>query len=417
MTSITVSAQPRGRYARYHQLLVVLPGSFEDQIRESLLASYLALDDDERQAVNGGEVYAEMVKGRQMHLFLEQLVAEGICGRYSTSPLDEFVEDWAMGLFNEVPIEEIRIVLGGPRLSGRSFLLGAASQTLYRFIQNSEEVSNYLMFPFNCSHHIRAFSDPVLLYSIVIAILFNSIRYARFEFLPFWLPLREWFLCAPTIGTIGKLPSNLMEYDGVDGEATARLAAQIHAAFHHGTDDLLSLIFNLPTTLAAALKMKSGIFLIDGLDSAPADVVRAFALAVRAVPFIVSSRISRDFKPRNARELSTLDLVSSDYANVLALPDMGVRLTVREMLGCPGFVCAFMRICKMLARRREQQVLGHHAGAPIASKVDAARGEEADHELKELLAALADAGSDVVTKKMLAAVHAGEINVKLVAAR
>jgi hypothetical protein len=110
-------------------------------------------------------------------------------------------------------------------------------------------------------------------------------------------------------------------------------------------------------------------------------------------------------------------LVNSDYANALALPDIGVRLTVREMLGCPGFVCAFMRICELLARRRERQILGHHGGAPIASKVEAARGEEVDYELRQLLVVLVDAESDVLTKKMLAAIPAGEINVKVVPAK
>jgi hypothetical protein len=41
----------------------VFPGSFKDQIRKLLLASCLALGDNERDAVNGGDVYAEMVKG------------------------------------------------------------------------------------------------------------------------------------------------------------------------------------------------------------------------------------------------------------------------------------------------------------------------------------------------------------------
>jgi hypothetical protein len=208
-----------------------------------------------------------------------------------------------------------------------------------------------------------------------------------------------------------------MDYDGINGEAMSKIALQIHAAFHRGADDLLPLIFNLPNELATALKMKSGIFLVDGLDSAPSDVVRAFAAAVRNAPFIMASRISRDFKPRNARELSTVGLVNSDYVGELALPDIGVRLTVREMLGCPGFVCAFMRICEMLARRRERQILGYHAGAPIASKVDAARGEEVDYELRQLLLVLVDGESDVVTKQMLLAIPAGEINVKLIPAK
>jgi hypothetical protein len=405
MTAITLSSQPQSRYARYHQLLVVLPGSVEDQIRESMLASYLAMDDASQQAIEGAAIYDDMLKNRRYHLFTEQMLSEGIAATFSTSPIDHELEEWAVKRLTEVPIQEIRAVITGPASSGRTLLLSSLGSVLYRFIQNSDEADRHLVFPFNCKVHASAFSDPLLLYSVVVSILFNSIRSAKFELLPFWLPLREWLLCAATIGTVGKLPTPLLAQGIVDGAALAQLANQVHAAFHrkasHG--ELLSLILGLPHALAVALKMRTAAYIIDGLDAAPPEATLAFGLAVEHSPFIAVANLSRDFiaafKQRNYEEIQTRDVVSVDYDEQLLLPDLQLRLRIEDMMGCPGYVCAFMRICELLACQRSHTVVAS-ADSPIRSKINDARAEEVSYEVRQLVVVLAEAGGPAVPRAM-----------------
>jgi hypothetical protein len=160
----------------------------------------------------------------------------------------------------------------GPRGSGKSMLFAKAGQVFYRFIQSSDEADEILMLPFNCKAQNPNFSEIVLLYAIIIQILFASIRYMKFGLLPFWLPFREWFLSVPILGIIGRIPNGMTDgCEFINPGEMAKLVNQLHNAFHRKTqrDELFQMILNLPNSLAVALKMKSGAFIIDALDVAP----------------------------------------------------------------------------------------------------------------------------------------------------
>jgi urocanate hydratase len=104
--------------------------------------------------------------------------------------------------------------------------------------------------------------------------------------------------------------------------------------------------------------------------------------------------------------VSTQGVVEVEYGEMLALPEIHVSLGVNEMMGYPGYVCAFMRTCELLSRHRSHSVV-MKSDSQIKSKVDDARLVEVRYEVNQLLSLLAAAGSGIVTSKLLKRLNEG----------
>jgi hypothetical protein len=167
---------------------------------------------------------------------------------------------------------------------------------------------------------------------------------------------------------------------------------------------MLALILGLPHSLAVALKMKNALYVIENFDNASGDVVRAFGIAVQNSPFIAVSSLRRDFvtafKQRNFEEVSTHGLVNVDFPEILSLPEIRVRLGISAMMGYPGYICAFMRVCELLARHKSHAVV-IRSGSMIRSKIDDARLAEVRYEVKQLLTQLSAGGSTIIRPNLV----------------
>ena len=420
MTAITVSQHPRSRYARYHQLLAVLPGSVEDHIRDSMLATYVTMDAGMRDALLDRDVYENMLRTTQTHLFIEQLVAQGICAPFSESPVDKQLQEWALKLLDEITVEKVQFSLGGPRYSGKTMALGCLAELFYRKLLASDESDDWLMFPLNLALYTLYMDDPVQFYGVIINNLFASLRFARFELLPFFLGLREWFLSAPTIGAMTKLPQALWDLHRVDANALAALGKECHSVFHKVTevDAFFNFVFNLPNRFAEVMKMKGAVYVIDHCDNASPDVAKAICLAVKKVPFILAGQNDKEFvkafRIKGAYQVFTEGALDGFAFNkFISIPDRGMKITVDAMMGCPGFIASFIGLCELLERNAEKVVIGNRE-AVITSKVDKSRKVQADQELGKLCLSLANAGSQTVTYDLVNGISENRFAIKVV---
>jgi hypothetical protein len=292
MTAVTLSAQPRSRHARYHQLLAVLPGSMDEHIRDSLLATYATMDPEARAGLKDARVYEQVLFATQINLFSHQLVSQSICSVYPSSPIDSQISEWAFNLFEGTPIDTVQLAISEPRSSGKTTLLSKAVEVLYRKVQRSNEPDSYLIFPLNMELHHLYLDDPRQFYLAVIAILFDTIRYTRFELFPFWLQLPEWFLYAPWLGTMSKMPDGLDVLQRVDVDALANLGRSCQAAFHQSwvLAEFTDFIFSLPAQFAAALKMKSVVYVVDHFDLIDPDFAPPICAQLRKSLFLVAAQ-------------------------------------------------------------------------------------------------------------------------------
>ena len=420
MTAITISQQPRSRYARYHQLLAVLPGSVEDHIRDSMLATYVTMDPQVRETLLDRDVYENMLRTTQTHLFIEQLVSQGICTPLSESPVDKELQEWSLKLLDEATVDEIRFEVSGPRYSGKTMAVGCLAELFYRKLLGCEECDDWLMFPLNLALYTLYMDDPVEFYNVIINVLFQSLRFARFELLPFFLGLKEWFLSAPTIGAMTKLPQALWDLQRIDANGLVALGKECHNAFHRATevDAFFTLVFSLPVKFADVMKMKGAVYILDHCDCASPDVAKAICTTLRKMPFIIGGQNDKDFakafRIKGAHQVFTEGALSEfTYNKSLSIPDRGLKITIDAMMGCPGFIASFVSLCELFEKNAEKLVIGNRE-AVITSKIDKARKTHADQELGKLCLALANAGSKTATYDVVNGVLENRFSVKVI---
>ncbi|OHT09662.1 hypothetical protein TRFO_21381 [Tritrichomonas foetus] len=406
MTAITTSNATKSRYARYHQLLAVLPGSVEDHIRDSMLATYVSMPEEMKQSLENTDAYETMLTQTQIHLFTEQLVHQMICQQRSSSPVDSQICDWALNTLNEISMSDVHFAISGPRYSGKTMMLSTLSSILYRKIIASDERDHYMMFPFNFNLHALNLDSPMQLYPAIINITFNSARYARFELLPFLLNLRQWFLSASTYGTMTKLPPELSNIPNVDSKAILQLGKQFHTAFHTDTDinEFLNLMFSFPNNLAWAIGMKSAVYIIDHLDYSTPDAIKALSATIRTIPYIVASQndksFTKSFKVKNATQLFTENSIEYNDNREIYIPDLQLRFGAHALMGCPGFISSYIRLCELVENNIQMEEKSSLKGtrySQIVPKIGIFRRCEAEQEFKKFALALAMANSTIIT--------------------
>jgi hypothetical protein len=268
---------------------------------------------------------------------------------------------------------------------------------------------------------------PAELYSVIVNILFDSVRYARFEIFPYLLSLRQWFLSAPSIGTMSKPPSLLdnlrrpqnpnVDPDGlskVDVLGITDIGQICHDAFHKRVDKALvfdsslkrqevgvkvtdqeffDLIFSLPNRIATALTLKGTVFVLDHVDEASPEVARALGRVLQDSPFVVScancGRFGKTFKLKTVVEVGTEDVIpEEEESDAIEIQDLRLKIEMGGLGGRPGFVAAFLRIREKL-EEVEAGRMGRQREGQIRSRVDRARSAEVAEEVKKLLLALA----------------------------
>ena len=180
-------------------------------ICDSMVATYISLPEDIRLNLENKDMYEKMLRQTQVHLFTEDLVHQMICQQWSTSPINDEIINWTLDTLDEVPITEVRFEILVPRYSGKTMLLSALSSVLYQKL---------LVITIWCFHnmslHALNLDSSIQLYPSIINITFNSVRYCRFDILPFLLNLRQWFLLVPTVGSMTKLPAELASLPNID---------------------------------------------------------------------------------------------------------------------------------------------------------------------------------------------------------
>jgi hypothetical protein len=148
MTQLATDKTP-SEDARLYQLLAALPGTVEDHLRDSLLATYLSLDEKSRLNYPDAAVCEAMLRRTQRHLFNEQLISQRICTQLATSGIEPQLQEWSINLVSDLPVNKVRFFISGDHLSGKTMLLSSTATSLYRRVQSSAERDNYLFFPWN----------------------------------------------------------------------------------------------------------------------------------------------------------------------------------------------------------------------------------------------------------------------------
>lgn len=440
MTAITTTNVPKSHYARYHQLLAVLPGSVEDHIRDSMLATYVSLPEDYRAAMKDRQTYETMLRETQIHLFVEQLVHQMICCQQSTSSINTPIDGWALSVLQELSMNDIHFAITGPRYSGKTMMLSRLATLLYRKLNKSDQRDRYLMFPFNVSPHALELETPLDLYLSVVNIVFDSVRYSRFDLIPFLLTLRQWFLSAPTMGTLIKLPAELYNLPNIDANEIYSMGKQVHSLFHSTDSDLsefLHLIFRFPLNMAQAIGLRSAVYIIDHFDCCTPDVAKSISQILTTsqkesrtspskgnatkpkpfIPFIVASQTDKYFtKLFNVKGTSQLNSEHSidveNYQDVngnpetreLFISDLMLRFGLDALMGCPGFIASFVNLCDIVEKNALMNQNINIKGtkfSQITPKIIDFRKAEIEQEFKKFALSLAMANSSIITYDVL----------------
>lgn len=373
-STITVGSHKPSPYARYHQLVSILPGTVEDQIRDCLLGSYITLPYEYRQVLPDSPAYEERIKSTRLELFSQQLIDANIYAPSSSSKdfcFDKLIQRSASRLYSEKKISEIQFSILGPRGCGKTTTLYHYAMVLYHKLLNSDLSEDFMMMPLNFLTHAMYFNDPYRIYPVFVQTAMNSVHYARFELAPFILQLKEWFLLAPTIGRMPEVPIPKTGLPRIDPEKIKDLGLKIFKIFH--SNKLVGFIQFLaifPTLLAQSLGMTGAIYVIDHYDAIDNEIGSAFAREIfendfsKEMPLLCSSLVDKELM-KNLNRLQPIFcndtvLVNEDKENyelpqkIVSISPLGLELTTDLMMGYPAYIGRFFRICKLVENQINQ---------------------------------------------------------------
>jgi hypothetical protein len=361
------------------------PGCVEDHVRDALLASSAALD-----GALPREPLGRLLRATRLQLFAAQLAHAGLGRARGPPAVDAAAAERALAALEGVPAERLRVAVGGRRASGRSALLAAAAAVAYRKVLAAERAGAFLPFALDLRARALMLQDPPRFYDAVVRALFEALYYSRFELLPAWRALRDWFLCAAYVGALPPPPAP-------PGDALLRLGRECHARFHGRAGQLeqLEFVFALPARFAAAFGM-AALYIVDHADCVGGEVARIIVAQLNRSLFLVAVNESLKLNAVVSIETENAVAVGCDWALGIGRTKVGIA----QMGGCPAFVAAFIRICEELEEDRRRPI-PPLLDPMFVPKAEIARKQRVEADVNAIILSVAEVMPDSVGKAIV----------------
>jgi hypothetical protein len=394
--------------------------SIDETLKKSAASVFAALGITQQKGLqNVNQIHNDC----QTQLLLMHLLRLGISpGNINILP--ESIT-YAQNTFYRVRLSEVHFVVGGPRQSGKTTLLYLLTYCLCRKLLVSNQTSQYIFFPLNCELSLLDFDDVHRLFRLFLKTTFEAVEYCVLKLLPYFESLKKWFYltvfgCPAAFPAIGNL---------IESEPLIALARRLRTLLNEDKDSksqsedslqvFIRAICAFPNDFARALGLKGAIFVIDAFDYTGVVIEPAVGAFPRSLkgsrvsdllseeiakgPFIVAMKEEQlffeNFVVANAAYVSTEKSVRIECETEIQVrcEEAGIRLTIKECRGHPGFIARFYRIVEMVEAVEERAAMKSDYGV-FKSTVDLSRMKAIKFELLQLIWMMGNAKIDGIDR-------------------
>jgi hypothetical protein len=440
------TAKPRKDRVReeilsFNRIVAASTRTVQEAMKESTASVFAALDRPQQLKI---PQMLSVHDDCQQQMLSSHLLRLSICP-HGAEVLPESTQFAQMAL-HHLATGDIKLVIGGPRQSGKTTLLYQLSSVLCRKLQLSNEVSTFLFFPFNFELVSFALGDCLQLLRLFIANAFEAVEYSSLKLLPYLEPLRKWFVVC-VFGSSIAPPQEVATCGFFNVSDLTRLAHSLKLAIKddgdHSLRQFIELLCAFPNAFARAVGLRGAIYIIDGFEFSQVVITPSETLFRRSLEevclsdvlsaelnksiFIVSmkeeQKFFESFACADAAFIGTQGLIkvpdAQDDELIVHDPlvpineNPGLRLRLSQCLGCPGFVAVFKRIAAKAKAIRDNAAIPS-PWAIVRSSTDVSRSKIARFELLHLLQLLAEAEAPAVSAAVVGRVQESKsLTVKL----
>ncbi|EAY13690.1 hypothetical protein TVAG_371640 [Trichomonas vaginalis G3] len=348
-------------YVRYHQLLISLPGTTEDQLIYSMLNAYTTVPVDLRVNASEYENLENLLRRTQHRLFEKLLISELIVPITAESIVNNPVYERCCELLDEKKLETIKLAILGPRHSGKTVVLHVMAELFYRKIQLCDDADTVFMFPFNFQKYVDIINNGEVenLYKSIMRILMDSLLFSKFEIWNFYQQIKEWFLCIPMVGSLLSIPQEMERCPFIDTQMMRKVGKKLHSDLHNNLkspNEVISTIISSIPDFAKIFHFKTTCFIIDHVCETQNGFSGSIANAIGDSPYIVSGVEDSKFKSNFKKDFTPIiieDFIELDDKRRINF--CGLFLSIDDCHGLPGVVHLFDDAFKEIQKTSQEK--------------------------------------------------------------
>jgi hypothetical protein len=409
-------------FPMFHRVVALSKRTTNETMRESTAAVYAGLTDSQKVRLETANQGVQKIHDDTQHfLFIHHLLRQ-LIGPRSIELLPETTA-WAMNLLKGLSLEDIRLVISGPRQSGKTTLLYELASVLARKLQVSDEASQWLLFPLNfeiCSPQLNGHERLLRLF---VSVAFQSLEYSCLKLLPYLDLFRKWFVLS-AFGAAMPWPKELEGCPFLDAKVLAALTHSLSQALTANGDDSLSEFIGevcaFPHKFAVAVGLKGALFVLDGFEYTriefepaedcfdnslrPVCLSDVLSLALNESPYIVSLKNEREFlecfAASDAALLATEGIVHEAKEPVILVRNPPFQIRVEDCAGCPGYLVMFRALVKKIKAATDNAAYPSNY-SDISTACDMSRQKVIRLELVHFATLLNGAGNEAFSQDLI----------------
>lgn len=419
----------------FNRTMVMAQRTLEEALRVATSSVFEQLGENQRIRLPNWYSVQTIHDDTQFSLFQRSLINQKICPS-SNEVLPE-LDSWVLDSLKNISLNELKLVLAGPRQSGKTTLLYSLATLLLRKLQVSDSANSYLLFPLNFEFQTLELNDHNQLLRLFIKIAFDSLEYSCLPLVPYLQQLRKWFIMTvygspiqfPTpitgIHSADSTPEQI--YPRVNAASIKSLAKSIGDAIkgtgRDGLEKFLQAVVELPYNLAKAVGLNGVIYILDSFEYSdyyytpcencfpeslkPISLSRFICneLNKKDVFYLVSfqeeEHFMECFSSNDAALIDTVGLLRDvTYSAEIIVRKPPLRIGFEDCLGCPGYINKFDKLCNLVrAMNINSSTTSQYA--PMKTSSDMSRAKVVKQEMIRFCQLLHKGGSEIVTEDVL----------------
>ncbi|EAX99702.1 hypothetical protein TVAG_468730 [Trichomonas vaginalis G3] len=332
-------------------------------------AAFSNIKDEDQNKLPDHELYRKQIDANRQTCFYRQLVEKRICTLDSVSPVTNSLTKWSIDLLSNLDLENINIVITGPRYSGKTMTLNNLSTVFHRKLTMCGLGGQYLMLPLNFETIQFEMENEISFFNYILNSTFDSLGYTCPQVLPIAEELRKLLASLPDSVTMRKLLPFASKVKGFNEEQFEKLGKSIISAFQFKETNaarnvskqgvILNSILNLPNDIAAVFGLKGVVFVIDHIDMCTPEVAAVFSPILDQSSYFISEKESEKFQQLYSLNSAVLIDVENicqpvdQKTIVLQHPSFEIK---QEMCnGCPAVLSLFQKTCDSISKLTKQK--------------------------------------------------------------
>lgn len=361
--------------------------SIDEELRDSSLAVYASLTKEEKLEVENTQAVNNLYRTTQFNYFTASLMNQMIYNHLQDDDVRNLVVKWCNDKLEDYEPITTKILLTGPKKSGKTSVLYTFASQLYQKVQVDEELSDkILFFPINFETFQNQAQTAELYYTAFVKKTFESVKHCCFSINPMCDSLENYFLTLPRLTSIPKLPPGIAEYTNISTKSLKSMAANILEIFSKkGKNNAFTYAFDaivqFPRLIAKAIGLQDVFFIIDHIDLIDCDIqpTSAYSSSFKPVnllnliieeisksPFLIGIRNDSNM----VSKLSPLHPLLRDMAKFFTVQEPRVirslepafKFTSNDCMGCPAYLSLFNDLFTSINRMKSK--------SPSKSKYD-----------------------------------------------